>query len=548
MTARIVYDSAIMSDEAALLAAIVANAEDDTPRLVYADWLDEHEAPIQAEFIRTQCRLASGSAADPNYPDLLERYAELVAQFRPMANATVLALPPGFVYQADIRHGTDHFRRGFLHTAGAEWTADYRDEWGPPPTDAELDRVCEGLAPLVANTTVRHLVLDEMTPESLARVLVAPGAVALTGLTVQAADDTPDGGDALLRALAAAKSINRLEHLGPTWNATVAGLRALDARFDRLRSFDFPSLSGTAAEIPAIARTRWFRNLRSASVVNMDRALQEPLLAAFAQLPHLESLDLRFNHRTALKAFGIATGFPALARLRCGSVNVGVAKLARGRFPRLAELVARGVRPDAFRTLLEAKWLSQLRVLDVFNGVLTDASAVALSQSAAAPHLRILRLKFTQFTKAGLMTIADGSRFPNLTTLDIRTRNTLVRPATMAQFAANLSLPHVRHLSLGEWPLGDEGAKALAKNPALANVTRLMLDRCGIGESGFTALVRSPYLQQLVELDVGNNNLKKAAALLDTAWLPRLAAFGLSGNPLTGPAREKLHRARGWVA
>src|SRR5947208_2588940 len=48
-----------MSDEAALLAAIRANPDEDTPRLVYADWLDENEQAPRAEFIRLQIQLAS---------------------------------------------------------------------------------------------------------------------------------------------------------------------------------------------------------------------------------------------------------------------------------------------------------------------------------------------------------------------------------------------------------------------------------------------------------------------------------------------------------
>ncbi|VTR96727.1 Repeat-companion domain protein OS=Isosphaera pallida (strain ATCC 43644 / DSM 9630 / IS1B) GN=Isop_0391 PE=4 SV=1 [Gemmata massiliana] len=48
-----------MSDETALLAAIYANPDEDTPRLVYADWLDEHGDPARAEFIRVQIELAS---------------------------------------------------------------------------------------------------------------------------------------------------------------------------------------------------------------------------------------------------------------------------------------------------------------------------------------------------------------------------------------------------------------------------------------------------------------------------------------------------------
>jgi uncharacterized protein (TIGR02996 family) len=41
-----------------LLRAILDNPDDDTPRLIYADWLDEHGDPGRAEFVRVQCRLA----------------------------------------------------------------------------------------------------------------------------------------------------------------------------------------------------------------------------------------------------------------------------------------------------------------------------------------------------------------------------------------------------------------------------------------------------------------------------------------------------------
>jgi uncharacterized protein (TIGR02996 family) len=57
-----------MSDRAALLAAIVAEPDEDTPRLVYADWLDENaadlpdpaEARTRARFVRAQIELRRG--------------------------------------------------------------------------------------------------------------------------------------------------------------------------------------------------------------------------------------------------------------------------------------------------------------------------------------------------------------------------------------------------------------------------------------------------------------------------------------------------------
>jgi uncharacterized protein (TIGR02996 family) len=54
-----------MSDAAALLKATVAHAAWDTPRLAFADWLDEHGEADRAEFIRVQVALAAGTPSDP---------------------------------------------------------------------------------------------------------------------------------------------------------------------------------------------------------------------------------------------------------------------------------------------------------------------------------------------------------------------------------------------------------------------------------------------------------------------------------------------------
>src|SRR5213592_2553115 len=61
-----------MSDRDALLEAVFARPADDAPRLVYADWLDEHGEPAQAAFIRAQVELAR---TDPN-TDEHDRVAE----------------------------------------------------------------------------------------------------------------------------------------------------------------------------------------------------------------------------------------------------------------------------------------------------------------------------------------------------------------------------------------------------------------------------------------------------------------------------------------
>src|ERR1700730_13336657 len=45
-----------MTHEDAFLQAII-ESPDDTPRLVYADWLEDHRQPERAELIRVQCEL-----------------------------------------------------------------------------------------------------------------------------------------------------------------------------------------------------------------------------------------------------------------------------------------------------------------------------------------------------------------------------------------------------------------------------------------------------------------------------------------------------------
>jgi uncharacterized protein (TIGR02996 family) len=83
-----------MDVQAALLAAIADRPDDDTPRLVYADWLDDHAddaadpdaARARAEFIRVQCAVKQlghlPSADQQAYVDLYRRQDVLLTQHR----------------------------------------------------------------------------------------------------------------------------------------------------------------------------------------------------------------------------------------------------------------------------------------------------------------------------------------------------------------------------------------------------------------------------------------------------------------------------------
>ncbi|HKA05641.1 MAG TPA: TIGR02996 domain-containing protein [Gemmataceae bacterium] len=63
--------------DTAFLRSILASPDDDAPRLVYADWLDENGDSNRAEFIRLQIRLARSLAGDPDLAELKARADDL---------------------------------------------------------------------------------------------------------------------------------------------------------------------------------------------------------------------------------------------------------------------------------------------------------------------------------------------------------------------------------------------------------------------------------------------------------------------------------------
>jgi uncharacterized protein (TIGR02996 family) len=63
--------------DAAFLRTILADPDDDAPRLIYADWIDEQGDADRAEFIRLQIRLARMSYSDPEASGVHMRAEEL---------------------------------------------------------------------------------------------------------------------------------------------------------------------------------------------------------------------------------------------------------------------------------------------------------------------------------------------------------------------------------------------------------------------------------------------------------------------------------------
>jgi uncharacterized protein (TIGR02996 family) len=109
-----------MSEDEGFLHTIGENHDDDTPRLIYADWLEEHGNPERAEFIRVQCELARMPEDEdsPRRHHLQMRETILLAEHE---ETWLGPLGRWMVHNPDGQPSV--FRRGFV---------EYLEVWGDP--------------------------------------------------------------------------------------------------------------------------------------------------------------------------------------------------------------------------------------------------------------------------------------------------------------------------------------------------------------------------------------------------------------------------------
>jgi uncharacterized protein (TIGR02996 family) len=228
-----------VSLEQAFLRDVNERPHDDTPRLVYADWLDDNGRPERAEFIRVQCRLAELPTGHPERPALKKRERALRKK---NGKEWRQPLPPpyrsgpffrGFVTPRLCIHAspwvTEHFLTPeFLPPDCAPlWEAWVAGYWAPEGVDLvshpALDRLIgvwvkalpeDLLGRLVTSPRSRHLTTLSATligfgPGAAGAIGESPHLGRLTSLHLSCNPLGPAGG----RALAAAPHLRRLRDL-----------------------------------------------------------------------------------------------------------------------------------------------------------------------------------------------------------------------------------------------------------------------------------------------------------------------------------------------
>jgi uncharacterized protein (TIGR02996 family) len=184
------------------LRAICENPDDDAPRLVYADWLDEHGDAERAEFIRLQIKLVARTASEEELIQDRQRCDELLRKHGwEWRGSQQLPL--------EVRVG--EFHRGFVESI-----------------EFERPRSFFRFAPaLHKSNPIAQVTISNMEDQSLRRALDSD---LLSNVRQLALTDYRSQGGAIWRLLAEAPSLANLTTLTVSgrWNRRRAYGRALD--------------------------------------------------------------------------------------------------------------------------------------------------------------------------------------------------------------------------------------------------------------------------------------------------------------------------------
>jgi uncharacterized protein (TIGR02996 family) len=446
----------------ALLQAIADDPESDAPRLVYADWLDDHGDADQAEFIRVQCASARLEEEDPDRFPLLRREHELLRKNR--ARWT-----PPFSRAID----RFDFRRGLVGHATlsvVKFAAHGRAMLRKAPTLSEVTLTnLSGQGLRLRDSAhlalVTRLYLNEPFPYTwIDGLLDCPHLTRLSHLTLPllpANVVTPEVGQRL-----------------QSW-APLHGLRSLDLVGAPLESDELQELAGS----DVLANLRVLRMGYPPLVVPLgvqERGLRA--LMGSGHLTHLRQLEVRG------------------ARLREGAI---LALAHSAHTPRLSRLVLRGngLTAGHLESLFRCDALRGAAHLGLPVNQLGDEGAKLLAGCAALAGVRFLSLASNRIGPEGVGALARSPHLRDLAGLDL-SWNDLGSAGLKALLSASF-LPSLRYLDLSATKLREGDLKALCACPELAHLRQLVLGwNSFLGDVDIKALASSPYVTRLLALNL----------------------------------------------
>jgi uncharacterized protein (TIGR02996 family) len=501
-----------MSTKAQLLAAIIAEPDEDTPRLAYADFLQENDEPGRADFIRVQCEYAQLPNWDARAKELRHQIRVLLAHHADEWYAELGEIE-------DVKWGA--FERGFVNAVRLPSIQVLRKQAAAIRAVSPVEHVTFTSAEITASGKkgdfpwVRGIRLSfryEFKADRFRSFLESGIAEDLRVLDLTNVGVENAGANVIAKA----KHITRLEELDLTnCFVGVAGATALAGakHLSKLRAVRFSSYGSGYVEDP-------FLNDEGVA------ALTDPA----SHLKNLTTLELGQNQLSADSINALLTS-PSLAKLETVSLRhcaIGEgafsAESGKARWKDLDISVYR-LPPGTIQDLAELPQLSTLVRLRARGCEMTAADLEAMAAAKFAPELRELHLAQNGIDSEGA-TALGGGKWKNLHTFDLQ-QNKITSAG--AHYLAQGRFPVLAELRINNNELGDAGAKSIASASWAGSLRRLLLGTNTIGSTGVAFLAKSKKLQNLTELNLQGNELGiSGLEALATAEWPNLTDLDLS--------------------
>jgi uncharacterized protein (TIGR02996 family) len=440
------------AERAGLFAAVKQAPDDDAPRLVLADWLEEHgddEDRAHAELIRTQCEIQrlTASIVAPDNPgplhsllcsagyntslvpyhfsaiveqdarvqELLSRQEELLKVFR-AERGRIRGLSFDHIHE---------FNRGFvaLGLNYSPFRAREMAAYAASPAGPRVETLTVAIAPSNVGTIGRNALLGHAS-----------------GLTV-------------CSFLADNKSVASL-----LASPQLAGLRRLD----------LGRLLRAEKALPALADAPQRGQLTHLYLYGSNISPARARALAAIELPSLEALNVAGNMELGPKGVAELAAAPFLGQLReldltncrLGAEGVQALMSAPGfRCPDHLELASNALGGAGLRALLKAPGLERVIVLELESTGLSDDDVAAL---AACPRL------------GGLLHLGLGP-------------GEGIGPAGAKALARSRHFRSLMSLEMGACPIGEQGARALARSTTLRKL-QLVINQEGVSADTLSAL------------------------------------------------------------
>lgn len=544
-----------MLNDRAFFQAIRETPEDDAPRLIYADWLEEQggaERTARAAFIRAQCRLAA-LPEDAAARDILEdEAAELLAEYERDWTEPLHGIAEDWRFS---RGFIEHLRiRGDNLLTQADHLFDFA-----PLRSLHLLIHPRDVPHLLACTQFQWIeTLDfsgcHLNDRALQQLLTSPYLGRLRALHLSGNGINTPGIHALVRSplFRSLRSLDLSRNIAIGDTATRLLTRTQQA--ENLEVLNLANTNLTLDGVLDLLQSAYLPSLRDLNLSGARVSMAQqtfsshnpPEMKVLAQLRSLDLSESRASFMLSIFLHSLSSTNLHSLSLRNITADAKAAELI-ARSSSLANLTALDLRHNRLdgggvHILADSRHLTSLRCLNVGFNNIRDTGAKAIAES---PHLRCLRtldLAGNGIGGPGLLALAESVNLDYLHTLNVG--KNFIGPDSVRALTDSPHLRHLRHLDFGDAYLEEECGRILAAAPNMERLRTLRLAKNLLGDGGAKALAQSPYLKRLILLDLNDNRIGKAGAeALALASWRRMQQLDVRGNVFTD-TQENLLRSR----